>query len=277
MQGRTYSLMGRSDPAFRRRVVLVGSGVTLGIGAAGLIYAALTWEQPHRAVLGLICLGAALDATVIALLRREIAASRYAEVFFFSWNVSHVVAAGLACYYDGGPTSPFVTVLFVSIAFAAVSLARRYVWAVALVDLATLLVLAETTDAWRAALIPLGAALVAVGFVGAAVAGEQHSRLIAVQEARTEMLQRLARVIEFRDLETGAHVERMSEYCALIAHRLGWSEEDVERLRAAAPMHDVGKVAVPDEILLKPGPLTPEERRVMERHTIVGHEMLSGS
>jgi HD-GYP domain-containing protein (c-di-GMP phosphodiesterase class II) len=269
--------MGRADPAFRRRVVNVGSGVSIGLGTAGFIYAALTWEQPHRMALAAICVAAAFDGTVIYLLRREIASSPLAERVFFAWNVSHVIAACVACYLDGGPASPFVMVLFVSIAFAAVSLARLYVWAVALVDLATLLVLAETTDQWHAGLIPLGAALVAVGFVGAAVAGEQHSRLIAVQEARTEMLQRLARVIEFRDLETGAHVERMAEYCALIARKLGWNEEEIARLRAAAPMHDVGKVAVPDEILLKPGPLTPEERRIMERHTVVGHEMLVGS
>lgn len=256
---------------------MVGSGVSIGLGVAGLVYALITWDDPHRAVLAFICVGAAIDGTIIGLLRREIAASPLAELVFFAWNVTHVVAAGIACHFDGGPDSPFVMVLFVSIAFAAVSLARRYVWAVALVDLATLLVLAQTSHAWDAGLIPLGAALVAVGFVGAAVAGEQHARLIAVQEARTEMLQRLARVIEFRDLETGAHVERMAEYCALIARRLGWNEEEIERLRAAAPMHDVGKVGVPDEILLKPGPLTADERCVMERHTLVGHEMLAGS
>jgi HD-GYP domain-containing protein (c-di-GMP phosphodiesterase class II) len=271
------SLMGRSDPAFRLRVVMVGSGVTVGLGAAGFIYALLTWGQPHRALLSLICLAAAADGITIALLRHRIAASRYVEVIFFGWNVAHVIAAGVACYVDGGPSSPFVMVLFVSIAFAAVSLARTYVWAIAMVDLATLLVLAETTASWHPGLIPWGAALVAVGFVGAAVAGEQHSRLVAIEDARTEMLRRLARVIDYRDLDTGSHVERMAEYCALIADRLGWNETDIDRLRAAAPMHDIGKVAVPDEILLKPGPLTAEDRRLMQRHTTVGHEMLAGS
>lgn len=272
-----FALVGRSDPAFRVRVVLVGSGVTVGLGLAGCAYAALSRDEPHRAVLGLICIAALFDGLAIGLLRREIAASPYAELVFLAWNIAHVIAAGVACYYDGGPISPFVTILFVSIAFAAVSLTRRYVWVIALVDLATLLVVVQASGTWDPALILLCAALVAVGFVGAAVAGEQRSRLIAVQEARTEMLQRLARVIEFRDFETGAHVERMAEYCALIARSLGWSEEDVERLRVAAPMHDVGKVAVPDDILLKPGPLTLDERKVMERHTTVGHEMLSGS
>jgi HD-GYP domain-containing protein (c-di-GMP phosphodiesterase class II) len=269
--------MGRTDPGFRLRVVHVGIGVTVSLGTAGFLYAVLTWSEPHRVWLTLISLGAALDGMVVTLLRRQIASSRYIEAIFFVWNVVHVIAAGVACYLDGGPTSPFIMVLFVSITFAAVSLGRRYVWAVALVDLATLLLVTQLTDSWDAGLIPLGAALIAVGFVAAAVAGEQHARLLAVQEARTEMLQRLARVIEFRDLDTGTHVERMAEYCGLIAQRLGWSDDEIERLRAAAPMHDVGKVGVPDEILLKAGPLTPEERRVMERHTRVGHEMLAGS
>jgi HD-GYP domain-containing protein (c-di-GMP phosphodiesterase class II) len=258
-------------------VVKVGSGVSVGLGAAALIYALLTWGQPHRAVLAAISVAAALDGTAILVLRRRVAESRFVEAIFFAWNIVHVCAAGLACYWDGGWRSPFVMVLFVSITFAAVSLARPYVWAIALVDLATLLVLAEATDSWRAGLLPLAAALVAVGFVGAAVAGEQQSRLIAIEEARTEMLQRLARVIEFRDLDTGTHVERIAEYCVLIAERLGQGDVEIERLRAAAPMHDVGKVAVPDQILLKPGPLTAEERRIMERHTIVGHQMLAGS
>jgi hypothetical protein len=269
--------MGRSDPVFRMRVVKVGSGVTVGLGAAGLIYALLTWSEPHRAALALISIAAAVDGTVIALLRREIAASPLVDVVFFGWNVSHVIAAGIACSLDGGPQSPFVTVLFVSIVFAAVSLARTYVWGIALLDVATLFVVGLASDSLHASLILVGAALVAVGVVGAAVAGEQHARLIAVQDARTEMLQRLARVIEFRDTDTGAHVERMAEYCGLIAERLRWSPLDVERLRAAAPMHDVGKVGVPDQILMKPGPLTAEERRVMERHTTVGYEMLAGS
>jgi putative two-component system response regulator len=144
-------------------------------------------------------------------------------------------------------------------------------------DLAAVLAVAAATDSWPAGTVPLGAGLVSVGLVGAAVAGEQHSRLVAVQQARTEMLRRLARVIEFRDLDTGTHVERMSEYCALIASRLGWSAAEVDRLRVAAPMHDVGKVAVPDHVLLKPGPLTTEERRVMQRHTTVGYQMLADS
>jgi two-component system, response regulator RpfG len=69
----------------------------------------------------------------------------------------------------------------------------------------------------------------------------------------------------------------MSAYCGVIARRLDWADDDARALQLAATMHDVGKVAVPDAVLLKEGPLTPAEREVMERHTLVGHEMLSGS
>jgi putative two-component system response regulator len=90
------------------------------------------------------------------------------------------------------------------------------------------------------------------------------------------MLRRLARVVEHRDSDTGGHIERMSEYGALIAGELGLPAEARHELRLAAAMHDIGKVAVPDAILLKPGPLTPDERLVMQRHAEVGHSMLYG-
>jgi len=91
---------------------------------------------------------------------------------------------------------------------------------------------------------------------------------------REETVRRLSRAVEYRDEETGGHTERMSRYCALLAARAGL---DAESIRMASPMHDVGKVAVPDAILLKPGRLTPDERREMERHATVGHEILAGS
>lgn len=91
---------------------------------------------------------------------------------------------------------------------------------------------------------------------------------------REEMVRRLSRAVEYRDEETGGHTERMSRYCALLAGHAGL---DAESIRIASPMHDVGKVAIPDHILLKPGRLTPPERAEMERHTIIGHEILSGS
>jgi putative two-component system response regulator len=95
-----------------------------------------------------------------------------------------------------------------------------------------------------------------------------------LQLTREEIIRRLSRAVEYRDEETGGHTERMSRYCAVLARRAGL---DAESLRVASPMHDVGKVAVPDDILLKPGRLTPDERREMERHTVIGHEILTGS
>jgi putative two-component system response regulator len=91
---------------------------------------------------------------------------------------------------------------------------------------------------------------------------------------REETVRRLSRAIEYRDEETGEHTERMSRYAALLAARVGL---DFESIRLATPLHDVGKVALPDGILLKPGKLTAEERREMERHAEVGYRILTGS
>ena len=92
--------------------------------------------------------------------------------------------------------------------------------------------------------------------------------------SREETVRRLCRAVEYRDEETGGHTERMSAYSAMLAGKLG---VDVESIRIASPMHDVGKVALPDHILLRPGTLTPEERAEMEQHTVIGHRILAGS
>jgi putative two-component system response regulator len=92
--------------------------------------------------------------------------------------------------------------------------------------------------------------------------------------SRAETIRRLSRAVEYRDPETGDHIERMSGYCALLAGRLGL---DADAMLIASPMHDVGKIAVPDRILLKPGPLTADERLDMQRHAQVGYELLAGS
>lgn len=79
------------------------------------------------------------------------------------------------------------------------------------------------------------------------------------------------------DSSTGEHVNRMAAVAGFLGNELGLEPGRVELLRAAAPMHDVGKIGIPDEILRKPGPLTPEERKVMETHALVGHEILRDS
>ena len=92
-----------------------------------------------------------------------------------------------------------------------------------------------------------------------------------------ETITRLARAAEFRDPETGAHIQRMARYSALIAEQIGMPREQVSRILQAAPMHDVGKLGIPDHILLKPGRLNPEEREIMKRHAEIGHDILKGS
>ena len=99
----------------------------------------------------------------------------------------------------------------------------------------------------------------------------------ALDRSREEELRRLACAAEFRDPETACHLERMSRYCAALGRAHGLSEEHCELLRLASPMHDVGKIGIPDEVLLKEGVFTPEDRKVMERHPKLGFDLLTGS
>lgn len=98
-----------------------------------------------------------------------------------------------------------------------------------------------------------------------------------IKKAYAESLACLARAAEYKDPETGAHINRIGAYAARLAEELGWPREQCEMLRLAAPLHDVGKVATPDAILLKEGPLTDEEFTVMRQHPTFGHEVLSMS
>jgi putative two-component system response regulator len=109
------------------------------------------------------------------------------------------------------------------------------------------------------------------------LAEAQQQAIENLRASRQETVERLTRAIEMHDAETGRHVGRMASIAAFLAGEVGFDREKVMLLRTAAPMHDVGKVATPDEILRKPGPLTPEEREEMQRHTVVGHEILAGS
>jgi putative two-component system response regulator len=87
----------------------------------------------------------------------------------------------------------------------------------------------------------------------------------------------LTRAIERRDIETANHIERVSMYAAVLARRVGLPDEQCELLREASPMHDVGKVGIPDGILLKPGPVTAAEFDVIKQHVALGHSILSRS
>jgi putative two-component system response regulator len=98
-----------------------------------------------------------------------------------------------------------------------------------------------------------------------------------LRHSSEETIRRLSYAAEFRDHETAEHIERMSRYCAIIAHRRGLPEQECELLRTASPMHDVGKIGIPDRILLKPDPLTPEEWEIMRSHAEMGYRILAGS
>jgi len=98
-----------------------------------------------------------------------------------------------------------------------------------------------------------------------------------IRESREEIALRLISASEERDNETGAHVRRIGLFAAELARLLGWSPEEVDAIRAAAPMHDLGKVGVPDAILQKPGPLTDEEWVIMRTHSATGARILKGS
>jgi len=98
-----------------------------------------------------------------------------------------------------------------------------------------------------------------------------------IRASREEVALRLISASEHRDHETGTHVRRIGLYAAEMGKLLGWDEEAVETIRAAAPMHDIGKVGVPDAILQKPGALTEEEWVTMRRHTSMGATILKGS
>jgi putative two-component system response regulator len=105
----------------------------------------------------------------------------------------------------------------------------------------------------------------------------QRRAIEGLRTSRQETVERLAWAIEMHDPEAGQHVQRMASMAALLGRRLGLDAERVLLLRAAAPMHDVGKIATPDSVLHKPGRLTTSERKRMEAHTTVGHQILAGS
>lgn len=103
-----------------------------------------------------------------------------------------------------------------------------------------------------------------------------RSRTQEIRDTQIEIIRRLGQAAEFRDNETGAHVMRMSHYAQMLALAAGYTAENAEMLLIASPMHDIGKIATPDYILLKPGKLTPEEFTIIQAHTRVGFQMLDG-
>ncbi len=116
-----------------------------------------------------------------------------------------------------------------------------------------------------------------IGFAEEDIRGRVAARTAELEESREEVLRRLALAAEFRDDLTGHHAERVGILSGLIAGRLGLPMERCNTIRKAAPLHDLGKIALPDALLKKAGPLTREEQEVMKRHTTIGGQLLSGS
>nr|WP_058022340.1 HD domain-containing phosphohydrolase [Pseudohongiella spirulinae] len=102
------------------------------------------------------------------------------------------------------------------------------------------------------------------------------NRTRELRETRLQVVQRLGRAAEYRDEETGNHILRMSHTSAFLAEKLGWSADQCELLLHASPMHDIGKIGIPDYILLKPGRLIPDEWEIMKTHAEIGAKLLDG-
>lgn len=96
-----------------------------------------------------------------------------------------------------------------------------------------------------------------------------------LEQSQLEVLERLAAAVEFRDDDTGNHTKRVAEVSAMLGQAIGLENTTIELIRRAAPLHDIGKVGIPDSILLKAGPLTGEEFELMKTHTVIGSRMLS--
>ena len=107
------------------------------------------------------------------------------------------------------------------------------------------------------------------------VADEIRDVTAAIAAREEEVVMRLAYAAEFRDGESEMHIRRMAEYCKIVGDALGLDAETCRTLHLAAAMHDVGKIAIGDAILLKPGKLSPEERALMEQHTTYGYRLLA--
>ncbi len=109
------------------------------------------------------------------------------------------------------------------------------------------------------------------------LADEVRAATDTIHDRERELIVRLSRAAEFRDPETGGHIQRMAHYSQVIARRMGMPADFCDLLLNAAPMHDVGKLGIPDGILLKPGKLDDAEFAIMKGHAVIGHSILVGS
>jgi putative two-component system response regulator len=157
-------------------------------------------------------------------------------------------------------------------ALVALALAVGYlVFAQLEFDSGTVLTVTYPLAALAAGTIGMIAANYSVAFL------ERNAFERQLRESQLELIQRLANAIESRDVETGEHIQRIGARCERLALAIGWSAPQAEMLRHASIMHDVGKIGIPDSVLLKPGGLSPEEWEIVKQHTTIGGDMLAGS
>jgi CHASE2 domain-containing sensor protein len=117
--------------------------------------------------------------------------------------------------------------------------------------------------------------MLAANYVGAFA--ERNAYLRQLNASHLELIERLAFAVESRDAETGEHTHRIAVLCRRLARHIGLDERVAERIMHASIAHDIGKIGIPDSILLKQGPLEPAEREEMQRHTLIGGRLLAGS
>ncbi|HJP18209.1 MAG TPA: response regulator [Nitrospinota bacterium] len=106
---------------------------------------------------------------------------------------------------------------------------------------------------------------------------DRLEKIYQLEQTQIEITKRLGMASEFRDNETGKHIERIADFAELMAKEIDMSREEKTMLKYAAPMHDVGKIGIPDQILLKPGKLTGEEFQIIKLHTVIGGRILRGT
>ncbi len=174
----------------------------------------------------------------------------------------------------GGAVAPLASLRFTVLgsALVALVLAAAYLLVAQIAfDAGEILVVSYPLAAWAVGLV----GMVAASYLATLVERNAYSRKLT--ESQLELIQRLAAAVEFRDNETGEHVQRIGILCERLALAIGWEPAEAEMLRHASAMHDIGKIGVPDQVLLKAGKLDETDWKVIRRHPETGGEILAGS
>ena len=216
---------------------------------------------------------------------------RILESFFiFTLAPTFTLMMIVTRYYSEGMVELHVTfeVLYVGLLFVMIALAIAYMYGRMLHDDTKTILrsVAEVKEGHYAQTYPiirpdeLGEISSAIGTMSSSIEQGIHTIEALNQEitaTQKEVVYTMGTIAEFRSKETGNHVKRVAEYSKLLALKYGLSPQEAELLKLASPMHDIGKVAISDGILNKPGKLTPEEFAVMKTHATMGYDMLKYS